>query len=111
MTQHKQSLLDRIMKWAQFLSVMGALIAGSTHYLSTFAKYKDISNASAYKVERMERYLAAKDPQYWQIAEGLIKPGEPDLYQVKSAPGAHTFDKLKQYSNADANTPAIKKPQ
>jgi hypothetical protein len=111
MTQHHQSLLDRIMKWAQLLSVTGAIIAGGTHYLSTFAKYRDVSNASAYKVERMERYLAAKDPQYWQIAEGLIKPGEPDLYQTKSVPsGAHTFDKFKQYANADANAPAVKKP-
>lgn len=98
MTQHGQSLLDRVMKWAQFLSVMGALIAGSTHYLSTFAKYRDMANANAYKIERMERYLAFKNPEYWQVVGGLIQPGEPDVYQVKSrkALSQQELEKLKQ---------------
>jgi hypothetical protein len=109
MTQQKQSLLDRIMKWAQLISVTGAIIAGSVHYLSTFTKYRDVANSSAYRVERVERYLAAKDPQYWQTAESLIRPGEPDVYQVKSPKAlAHTFDSLKQYDGVAADTaPAV----
>ena len=98
------------MKWAQLLSVTGAIIAGSTHYLSTFTKYRNMGNASAYKVERMERYLASKDPQYWQVAESLIKPGEPDVEQAKSPSKTvvHQFGALKQNDGISADTaPAV----
>lgn len=69
--------VDRILKWAQFLGVVGTLLVGSAHYYSTFEKYKTSARLSELRTTRIERYLSSKDPNYW-VAAQQVTPGDTE---------------------------------